>query len=747
MIRMNKIFRTLIILISLFFSMHFVLGALTDNLIQYSNFTTLNVSTYGTNILQVNNPTVTNGIIETAFFYNSSLSQYSNTQLSWRYLYPRNFTVSFWLNTTMTTADKTVFGGRGSGGYFAPELIINQGANNGRLAFGGDSDVAGAKAIGWYYTFTNASNGLPHHYVITKTGGKCANYKLYIDGVERTITCSSETFNTDDIADYETSKWNNAIFLMATNNVGTAAQHFNGILDEYAVWNDTLSQTQVTQLYNNGSGLTYNFTIISSTSYNYFVKQIINVTNITTSDLNFTINASINATPIVNLSTNGTSILFYRPVSSLNNGCTIFYQSLCVKNNSEYFNKTMTQINSSYYKTTIYDNELFPSYYPFNYNTIDNTPHQNYSLYNNHNIMWKIFNFSINASYYINLEFNANSSVSSNNLLIYYCNSTYTNGNPSSNTNCQLIDSFASNSSRFHYHNNSKHVVVPVTITTVNKTQYSYIIFVSNDILADAWKMEYITNTTYDNQSFVIGNYNTWNNISNTNNIFDVHLHSFAIGDYFEYYTLYNDNNISGNIISDINRTYYQLIYGGPSAVELLYPSCDLSINYTEEQVATINILWTKSTSQLNYSINYTLGIIDNSLITSYDIITTNETFYNWTNGDFTGVLTEGNWYYYIVAFDGVGSDTSLSQCTFNVCKNNYVQNTAQCIDSLKLIAYSDVNGCNEAINVPSDNNTFVNCTTISEQNFLNKLNNIYNIALLIIVIAVFIFIEITRKK
>jgi hypothetical protein len=78
------------------------------------------------------------------------------------------------------------------------------------------------------------------------------------------------------------------VFLTTETSVArdrsTAGAYFNGTIDEIGIWNRTLSQAEITQLYNEGAGLTYdknpdiivpNVTIISPSNTTYTIKQIV----------------------------------------------------------------------------------------------------------------------------------------------------------------------------------------------------------------------------------------------------------------------------------------------------------------------------------------------------------------------------------------------------------------------------------------------------------------------------------------
>ncbi len=94
-----------------------------------------------------------------------------------------------------------------------------------------------------------------HMYTITFDGSQSlgSRTKIYKDGVLTTPiadTTPATCFNST------------ADFFVGAGNAG--ALPWDGIMDEFGIWNRTLSQTEITQLYNAGSGLPYPFTLPTS---------------------------------------------------------------------------------------------------------------------------------------------------------------------------------------------------------------------------------------------------------------------------------------------------------------------------------------------------------------------------------------------------------------------------------------------------------------------------------------------------
>ena len=98
-------------------------------------------------------------------------------------------------------------------------------------------------------TVTTLTDGAWNHVVITYSGsGTPSGVNIYINGVSSSLTTEHDTLGT---ASSSTS---------ATLKLGRRAgsnQGFKGWIDEVGIWSRELSSTDVTNLYNSGSGLAY----------------------------------------------------------------------------------------------------------------------------------------------------------------------------------------------------------------------------------------------------------------------------------------------------------------------------------------------------------------------------------------------------------------------------------------------------------------------------------------------------------
>lgn len=456
--------------------------------------------------------------------------------------------------------------------------------------------------------------------------------------------------------------------------------------------------------------------------YNYTLTSTPKDINSTTTGL-VTINLAV--TPTTTILANSTANLSYKIFTSLNNGCAVFYQELCNRSNA-YLNSAMPKMNNSRFNITFDDNDYLPGYYPFNYKYMGNEPTRyNYSAYNNHYVRFIIYNMSTNASaYFIGLEFSANNKTGASGVLnIFYCNSSYTAGNPATSANCVIVDSFVPNELAKHAHKIASHYFIPVVINNITKTQTGSFVFISNaPNIGNAWNFEYMLNTTYNNRSFQIDNYADW---TNTSNLFDIHFHSYnPTQDYFAYYAFFSDGNTSNNQ-SPIVYDFYNLTQFPPSIPFVYTPVCNAE--YTIGSSANTNIFYNWSeASDINPADRLTLDfcLYDPGLVSCVYALEVNGTgrITNNTHNISLNLTTgySGVFYNYFTVCDEFGNcDLGYDiNCPISLCQNSWSKSIQPCEGGVSRINYTDVNNCPEAYDLPPESGGYENCTSVTNVEF-----------------------------
>ncbi|HLP78988.1 MAG TPA: LamG domain-containing protein, partial [Candidatus Paceibacterota bacterium] len=191
------------------------------------------------------------------------------------------WTVAMWVQTTTAGG---CYAYQGSGGWADgnTSFYLNQGNGNpGTLAGGvrwGQNWVSGTSDI--------TSGGTPtwHHIVISCDG---STRSVYVDGVQE---------NSGD-TDWGASGTGNQFWIggNASNNDG--AQNMNGLVDEVYVFNRTLSQADITQLYNNNTvpKVPVSVTVNPTSGYR---GQVFTVTATATPAVGTVTNAKVNLSAI-----------------------------------------------------------------------------------------------------------------------------------------------------------------------------------------------------------------------------------------------------------------------------------------------------------------------------------------------------------------------------------------------------------------------------------------------------------------
>lgn len=152
-----------------------------------------------------------------------------------------DISISLWVNITSTSSYQMLLAkGENAGDTRSYEIRCFSTTTKieVQMRTGGGSYVS-------FRSTTAIGTGTWKHIVITRTG---ATNKIYIDGVSDTL--ESNTTQTTSIDYNSDSLW------FGQRNGGF---RFNGKLDEIGIWNVALSSTEVSELYNSGSGLQYPF--------------------------------------------------------------------------------------------------------------------------------------------------------------------------------------------------------------------------------------------------------------------------------------------------------------------------------------------------------------------------------------------------------------------------------------------------------------------------------------------------------
>ena len=355
-------------------------AALTDDAYMYWTFDTSNVSSGNPLDITGNardgtstgTPTSVTGKINEAFDFDGSTeyvtspwdytdADFSGTTKPW--------TFAVWLNSSQTTTG-AVWGDNDRNQFW-----INLGGS-GNCRFVVYSGV---------HTHTCNVNDGDWHYIVFGFDGTDAYYS--IDG-GTIVTWNEGTFNT-----------NNEV---KAARRGTDNQHYyDGILDELFVWNRSLSQAEITELYNSGNGLnpytqvvTDNFTIEVDNLFNGSAIQNftaeVNGVNYTSVNGSVTTPFNKSSGELVNISLFATDYIsrYFIDINVSENNSFVLYQSIITFDGFEYLT------NNSLIISEVNGYDLGSDNYNFN-----NTPISFKAEINNSGTFT---NYSLNSSCFYN---------------------------------------------------------------------------------------------------------------------------------------------------------------------------------------------------------------------------------------------------------------------------------------------------------------------------------------------------------
>jgi hypothetical protein len=268
--RIKKVVLLSLIFLLSIFSSFFVEGSLNTSLKSYYNldgdvndvFKIANGSSSGS-------PPVVTGIILNA--YNTTTSKYLTLPTNHYNITNTNSvaSVSLWFNSETSNAWQRIYEYGSTTNYVIQKMGTGQGCDNciRFLVFSG-----GAK-VDLKYNYGDTSGW---HHVVVSTGS--ANSTMYFDGVQ-VATASKGSVSQ--------SAYAGTLGSHGARN----GEYFTGRIDEVGFWNGkALNSSEVTELYNNGSGLTYPFVPLVPVIYLNSISPLNNTyTNLTTPVFSFNV--------------------------------------------------------------------------------------------------------------------------------------------------------------------------------------------------------------------------------------------------------------------------------------------------------------------------------------------------------------------------------------------------------------------------------------------------------------------------
>lgn len=229
-----------------------VRAGLTDEIFVNYNFDNNDFNDSTTNNYDAYNSGTINstGIIQDGRYFDGVNDWVNYTASARKTAIAQGYTIAFWVKSTNTTRRMMPLGSQVDVNNFV-QVNINYeagGVSSGSICvdtriggtFGNNCDSATGSGQ------QNLTNG-SWHFVALVWNSTGSGITYYTDGIARaTRAVTAQIFP-------------NIYQRIGTDREGTSTYSFNGNIDEWSVWNRTLTPAEITQLYNSGSGFTYPF--------------------------------------------------------------------------------------------------------------------------------------------------------------------------------------------------------------------------------------------------------------------------------------------------------------------------------------------------------------------------------------------------------------------------------------------------------------------------------------------------------
>lgn len=334
---------------------------------------------------------------------------------------------------------------------------------------------------------------------------------------------------------------------------------------------------------------------------------------------------------------NNSILLYYKSNSSISN--IMYFQNGTAY--SGYFGSDFITNTSEYFYWELLDNAIYPGTYNTGGVSIDNKLHTKTTL-SNANQYYKTEYYNISGSQQRGyFEIMANSTATALPSSLIYCNSTYTTGNPTTNTNCLIVSTRTANTVYDHCHTNAScHIGFQFAVNTttgmigsVKVTSTSYFLFGG----AKDWDIYSINEVTRTGMTQSTNNKGvSWNTETYT---IDEHVHQFDTENTnttLYYYVCANDtiNQACSSVRNDLME-----MAGLPPTSPNIYNPAELgvynnilSINYTKSESPNSYLISYYNISLLNSTNDNVISVLStnnsNNLSYAWNTLSTNDGVY-----------------------------------------------------------------------------------------------------------------------
>jgi len=311
------------------------------------------------------------------------------------------------------------------------------------------------------------------------------------------------------------------------------------------------------------------------------------------------------------------------------------------------------------------DHQIYPGTYNLPDSVMRDAPKEHFSLDNKNEILKiRFFNVSNNKEFnYLVLD-TQNQTASTEFLRIYYCNESYSTGNPENSPYCVEFYDLEPTTPHNYTRDSSLYWIIPLPINkstgylaNVYVTPTSYILL-RDSASVGGWNISYVTNISRpDTVQYSNNNGASYSNFAGT---VDMHIHQFSGSDSLWYYVCANDTFGNSNC-SEIRQDLIQIDNLPPSSPDVYNPKEGyyrglITINYTQSISPNAYPIANYTIDLVDLDKNFVQKIADNDLKLSYV----------WNSSE----APDGKYFIRVRACD------NLTQCSYGYSENITIDNT-----------------------------------------------------------------------
>ena len=435
----------------------------------------------------------------------------------------------------------------------------------------------------------------------------------------------------------------------ATDRIGLSigvwddyGQFFEGHLDEIGLWERSLTDSEIIELYNLNLAGGDPFSDTLTITFDSRDPSDIDSANVFGKKLNI----SYNITSLTNAST---VKLYYKVVGNHSNNSFFVGGDRSIGEGEWFIDRSYTNDSSENFIWKLSDNDVYPATYNYNETYVETTSKNWFSLDNSTSALFvSLLNISPNKRFNQFEVYAKPISTNANSLRIFFCNNTYLfDMSVAASSSCAQFNSIEADDVYNHSHGpNSNHYLIGMPIidgkvSGIGVSNNNYLVFLGRNTLY--WNVSYVTD--YSRQSITYSN-NLGINPLNYSRTIDTHIHQYNGSELFCFFVEADDTNSS--IICDS----LQFSPLPPTSPIIDLPETD----YFGQELIFVN--WSPSISPQGDAISYyNISAYNNSgLAQTFPSVNGLNTSLN------VSLLAEGNYSFRVIGVDNNSRSSSFGE-------------------------------------------------------------------------------------